>query len=61
MRLGKKYEYPVPTEVHRGCVHPGKAYTPLNLYFGTVHIFSLLLDSEFIHLWFESISEAKDS
>lgn len=58
---GKQHEYTVPGEVHRGYIHPGKPFIPLNLCFGTVCILCLLLGREFIHLFFESISEAKDS
>lgn len=58
---GKKYECTVAGQVHRGYIHPGKPYIPLNLCFGTVYILCLFLGKEFIHLCFESISEAKDS
>lgn len=37
--LGKRCQYPVPPEVHRGYVHPGKPYyTLLSQYFWTVWI-----------------------
>lgn len=51
----------MPAEVHRGCVHPGKPYIALNLYFGTVCVLCLLLDRAFIHLCLENISEPTGS
>lgn len=59
--MGKKYEYTMPGQVHRGYIHPGKPEIPLDLCFVTVCILCLLLGREFINLCFGSISEAKDS
>lgn len=57
--LAKEYESPVPAEVHRGDVHPGKPYMPLHPRLGTVSILCLPLGRGFIHLCFESISETE--